>query len=341
MKIPAMPDMVQSLLPAIEAELQHALALLDAPLTLRFHEMLTYHMGWSGEGAGPEAQGKRIRPLLVLLTAASCGGDWRTALPAAAAVELVHNFSLVHDDIQDQSALRRGRETVWKKWGSAHAINAGDALFILAHRSLLGLRGQVPAETAMKAGQTLNDACLALTGGQFMDLSYETRTDLSIEADYWPMIAGKTAALLAACTQIGAITGGADESRQEAYRSYGHFLGIAFQVQDDYLGIWGDSALTGKSTQSDLATGKKSFPVLYGLSKQGEFARRLTNGQVQPEEVSQLAALLAEEGAQLFTQETVDRMTDLAYQSLRAAGPQGDTGQALFWLTDYLLNRQA
>jgi geranylgeranyl diphosphate synthase type I len=276
----------------------------------------------------------------VLLTNAACGASWQLALPAAAAVELIHNFSLVHDDIQDQSELRRGRPATWKKWGPAHAINVGDALFILAHLALLELKERVPLEMAMKAGQIVNDACLALTSGQFMDMSYETRIDLSIEKDYWPMISGKTAALLAACIHVGAVLGNADESAQEAYRSFGHFLGAAFQIQDDYLGIWGDSTLTGKSVESDLVTGKKSLPVLYGLGRNGLFARRWIEGSVRPDEVAHLAEQLATEGAKLFTQETADQMSDLALHSLRAADPQGEAGEALFELTGKLLNRQ-
>jgi geranylgeranyl diphosphate synthase, type I len=333
--------MIEEFLASIETELQRVVAKLDISHTKPFYEMLTYHMGWTGEGAGPEATGKRIRPLLVLLTTAACDASWQSALPAAAAVELIHNFSLIHDDIQDQSELRRGRPAVWNKWGTAHAINAGDALFILAHLAMLELKNHnVPPETAMKAGQIVNDACLALTSGQFMDLSYETRTDLSIEQNYWPMISGKTAALLAACTHVGAVIGGADESTQEAYRSYGNFLGIAFQVQDDYLGIWGDSALTGKSVESDLVTGKKSLPVLYGLAKKGPFAKRWLEGPVRADDVPHLAEQLAAEGARLFTQQTADQMTDLALNSMREADPQGDAGEVLFELTGKLLNRQ-
>lgn len=328
------------MLPAIEAEMQRFVSRLDTPRTQPFHEMLTYHMGWTGEGAGPRATGKRIRPLLVLLTCAACGADWRPALPAAASIELIHNFSLVHDDIQDGSDLRRGRPTLWKQWGMPQAINAGDALFILAQHAILGLQSAFPAETVLKAGEVINAACLSLCCGQYLDIAYEKQSGVSLE-DYWPMIAGKTAALLAACPQIGAILGGADEAAQEAYRSFGHYLGLAFQIQDDYLGIWGDSALTGKSTDSDLVTGKKSFPILYGLSRNGPFARRWQEGPIRPEEAATLAAQLAQESAQLHTQETADQMTDLALASLRAADPQGDAGEALFELTDKLLNRQA
>ena len=128
---------IKTFLPQIEQELQKQVARLDQPRTKPFHEMLTYHMGWTGAGAGPEATGKRIRPVLVLLCAAACGAEWQRALPAAAAIELVHNFSLVHDDIQDNSPKRRGRDTAWVKWGAPMAINEGDALFESAQRPLV------------------------------------------------------------------------------------------------------------------------------------------------------------------------------------------------------------
>jgi geranylgeranyl diphosphate synthase type I len=328
------------MLPAIEGELQRQIKRLDGSRTRPFHEMLTYHMGWTGEGYSSVAQGKRIRPLLVLLTCASCNADWIPALPAAAAVELVHNFSLVHDDIQDNSEKRRGRLSVWKKWGMPQAINAGDALFVLSNQAILDLSTAYPAGTVLKAASILYATCLDLTRGQYLDMSYETRTGVTIE-DYWPMVSGKTASLLAACAALGALLGGVDESAQEAYRSFGHYLGLAFQVQDDLLGIWGDAALTGKSSESDLVTGKKSLPVLYALGKNGSFGQRWAQGSVQPEEVPHLAAQLTKEGAKSFTQETTDRITDLALQSLRAVDPQGESGEALFELVNRLLNRQA
>jgi geranylgeranyl diphosphate synthase type I len=329
-----------SLLPAIEAELQRQVARLEEPRTRPFHEMLTYHLGWTGVGSGLEAQGKRIRPLLVLLTTAACGADWQSALPAAAAVELVHNFSLVHDDIQDHSDKRRGRDTIWVKWGMPQGINAGDALFVLSNQAILDLEPTHPTEIVIKAARILHDTCLQLTCGQYLDMSYEERTDLTIE-DYWPMIGGKTAALLAACCALGSLLSEADEATQETYRNFGHYLGLAFQVQDDMLGIWGDSTLTGKSAESDLVSGKKSLPVLFGLGKEGPFARRWAEGPVHPDEVADLAEQLTAEGARLYTQETDDQMTDLALQSLRMANPQGEAGEALFELANKLLNREA
>jgi geranylgeranyl diphosphate synthase, type I len=332
--------LVDLMLPSIESELQRVISRLDEPHTRPFYEMLTYHMGWSGTNAGPEAAGKRIRPLLVLLTCAACGEKWERVLPAAACIELIHNFSLVHDDIQDRSELRRGRLTIWKKWGIAQGVNVGDALFILAQLALLEIRIEFPPEIVTKSGEIIHQACLALCSGQFLDISYEKRNDLTTE-DYWPMISGKTAALLSACTHIGALLGGAQDPIQDSYRSFGQYLGLAFQVQDDYLGIWGDSNLTGKSIESDLITRKNSLPVLYGLARKGPFANRWKEGAVHPDEVEHLSEQLAEEGSRLFTQETANQMNDLALQSLRAADPQGEAGDALFELTNKLLNRKA
>ena len=329
----------KTLLSHIELELQKQVSRLDQPRTKNFHEMLTYHMGWTGEGAGPEATGKRIRPLLVLLTSSACGANWQFALPAAAAIELVHNFSLVHDDIQDNSSKRRGRDTAWVKWGAPMAINVGDALFVMSSQAIVDLKDSYPAEVVMKAAGILHNTCLDLTRGQYLDMSYEERNDLGVE-DYWHMISGKTSALIAACCHIGALLGGADEEKQEVYRSYGHYLGLAFQVQDDILGIWGDEKVTGKSVASDLVEGKNSLPILAGLEKKGKFAESWAQGPIKPDEVGEVSRLLASEGGLLAAQEAAKQMTDLALMNLREADPQGEAGGALFELTSRLLGRK-
>ena len=326
------------LLSSIESELQEQISRFDTPRTKPFHEMLTYHMGWTGEGAGLEATGKRIRPLLVLLSTSACGADWQPALPAAASIELVHNFSLVHDDIQDNSDKRRGRPTTWVKWGMPMAINVGDALFVMSNQAIMDLKANYPAEVVVRAAEILHNTCLELTRGQFLDMSYEERNDLSVE-DYWPMIAGKTAALLSACCHIGALLGGEDDARQESYRAFGHYLGLAFQVQDDILGIWGNEALTGKSAASDLIEGKNSLPVLAGLGANGQFATRWKQGPIRADEVQELARILASEGSYETASDAAKQMTDLALMSLREADPQGEAGDALFALADKLLKR--
>jgi geranylgeranyl diphosphate synthase type I len=203
---------------------------------------------------------------------------------------------------------------------------------------MMDLKISYPPDIVLKAAEILHNTCLDLTRGQFMDMSYEERNDLVVE-DYWPMISGKTAALLSACCHIGALLGGADDAGQDAYRAFGHYLGLAFQVQDDILGIWGDEALTGKSAASDLIEGKNSLPVLAGLGANGSFASRWKRGPIRSDEVQELARVLASEGGYETATDAARQMTDLALMSLRGADPRGEAGDALFDLTDRLLKR--
>jgi geranylgeranyl diphosphate synthase type I len=341
-------NLQQSMLDAIEVELKRQVSRLDEPRTKAFHEMLTYHMGWTGEGAGAQATGKRIRPLITLLSVASINSkengkrtdiNWLHAVSIAAAIELVHNFSLVHDDIQDNSELRRGRKTAWVKWGAPMAINVGDALFVIANQAALSLKEHYPAEMVVRASSLMNDCCLELTQGQFLDMSYEERTDLKID-DYWPMIGGKTSALLSVCTQIGALLGYAQEKEVELYRLFGYNLGLAFQVQDDILGIWGNEALTGKSAASDLVEGKNSLPVLFALEKNGEFARRWRQGPITANEVAAVAAMLENEGGKAYAEKMSEELTQKALGYLNEANPQGEAGEAILGLANMLLKRK-
>ncbi|MBL6980203.1 MAG: polyprenyl synthetase family protein [Anaerolineales bacterium] len=329
---------IDEYLPAIETELQHIIGTTKTEHYHGLHEMLAYAMGWKGEGAGPRARGKRVRPLLVLLTNASAGGSWEKALPAAAAVELVHNFSLIHDDIEDNSPLRRGRPTVWKLWGIAQAINTGDTMFTLAQQAVTLLKATTTPTITLEATQLIQQTCLHLTQGQFLDISYEDRADLVIE-DYWPMVRGKTAALLATSTELGALVANVDSETRNAYHNFGCNLGLAFQAQDDYLGIWGDTEITGKSVASDLVECKKSLPVLYGLGKNGAFAERWRSGPITQEEVPEIAHQLELEGGRAFTKSEAERLTARALQDLEDADPQGDAGDALSELANKLLKR--
>ncbi len=329
-----------NILPAIEKELQRQVNRFDQADTEPFRDMLAYHMGWTGEDAGSKATGKRIRPLLMLLVVGACGAGWLRAVAPAAAVELIHNFSLVHDDIEDNSPARRGRPTVWRKFGVPMAVNAGDSLFTIANLAVLDAAANYPADVVLRAAGVLQSACLSLTRGQFLDMSYEKRTDLSVE-DYWPMVDGKTAALLSACSEMGAIFGGADEERIEHYAAFGRNLGLAFQVQDDILGIWGDEGQTGKSAASDLVEGKNSLPVLHGLSHSAQFAERWAAGPVTLDETPRLAQTLKDAGAYAYCEQEAARLTSLAMKSLTAAKPHGDAGTALAELAQTLLQRRA
>lgn len=326
-----MPNLDRAqLIAAIEDDLRAVVQHANGPGLGELHTMLAYHLGWEGEGAGPKATGKRVRPLLVLLTCAAGGGDWQQALPAASAVELIHNFSLIHDDIQDDSEQRRGRPTLWRKWGVPQAINAGDAMFALAHLSLEHLEGDI----CLQAVQLLPRVSLELTQGQYLDLAYEGRQDLTLE-DYWPMVHGKTAVLLSACARLGALAAGATKTDLEAYAEFGHKLGLAFQAHDDILGIWGDERQTGKSAYSDLRSGKKSLPVLYGLEHSQAFkALWLSEGK---QDVAALADLLRETGALDFAEQTARDLTDEALKALETARPKD--GQALQELAQELVCR--
>ncbi|MDT8896797.1 MAG: polyprenyl synthetase family protein [Thermanaerothrix sp.] len=325
--------------PQLEALLQE---ILDYPILKDYPGMaaiLRYHMGWEGEGAGQAAQGKRLRPMLLLLVTEAVGGDWGKALPAAAAVELLHNFSLIHDDIEDRSPMRRGRPTVWARWGEAQAINAGDAMFAAAFMALSRLQQTLSPNAYFRSQALFIETCLRLTGGQHLDIAFEQDREISFE-HYWTMIAGKTAALIQTCAHLGALIGGAEESVQHAFASYGNALGLCFQVVDDWLGIWGSAALTGKSTESDLVSGKKTLPVVLGLARNGRFAQRWREGQIQPHEASVLAQWLIEEGVQHQTELEADRLTREALEWLERTELENEVMVALRELTHSLLSRQ-
>jgi geranylgeranyl diphosphate synthase type I len=340
MSLNSLEDITQSYLVAIENELQQAVDRANEFGNPKLHDMLAYHMGWKGNRNISEARGKRIRPLLVLLACSAAGGDWSKALPGATAVELVHNFSLIHDDIEDHSPLRRGRPTVWKKWGIPQAINTGDAMFALAHMEAVRLANTVSASIGLKAVEILQRTCLHLTQGQYLDLSYESRNNLTLD-EYWLMVEGKTAALMSASTELGALAAFSNAQTSNIYREFGRLIGLAFQVQDDLLGMWGNSTVTGKSSQSDLVTGKITLPVVYGLSINREFAKRWNLGPIKPNEVTEIIQLLELEGGNDYAQVQVTRLLNEALSTLEKAHPIGIAGSALRNLAVNLVNRQS
>jgi len=330
---------MQEMRPSIEEELQQTLNHLFSGDCEELQTMMAYHMGWEGAGEGDDAQGKRIRPILLLLCTEAAGASWREGLPAAAAVEYLHSFSLIHDDIQDQSPLRRGRETIWKRWGIAQAVNAGDFMFAMAHLAMLRPGTPISAEVVIRASQILHHTSIQLTKGQFLDMSYEKQRNVPLE-NYWPMISGKTAALIGCCTEIGALMGGADEPALRAFREFGIYLGLAFQVQDDWLGIWGDTALTGKSIESDLVSGKKTLPILFSLSLKEKFSKRWHSGPIQPEEVTDLARLLSEEGVKEYVEKKSTELTNNALSKIEICAINSEAKNALCELAILLTTRR-
>jgi geranylgeranyl diphosphate synthase type I len=301
---PAMRDDLQQFmgewLPPLENEMQSVLASGEESVAPHY-AMMQYHMGWVDEHFAPSRlpAGKRLRPLLCLLACAEVGGDPAQALPAAAAVEILHNFSLVHDDIEDGDEVRRHRQTVWKLWGEPLAINVGDGMFALAFAAMQRLEGRgVPLPGVLAVLNVFTTTCVALTEGQYLDMSFERRACLTVE-EYLRMIAGKTAALVGASIAIGAHIGGAQPAQAQALQRFGQEIGLAFQIQDDLLGIWGDPALTGKAAGNDILRKKKSYPMLHALNhpQSGPAMAALLAGEVTPAHLPEALDLLAQSGA--------------------------------------------
>ncbi len=217
-------------------------------------EMIRHHMGWEQPGGA----GKALRPTLCLAVCDGLSGRWQRAAGAAAAVELVHNFSLIHDDIQDRDVVRRHRATVWARFGMAQAINAGDALLALAQRTILG---SSPSLARHRASVALAHATARMVEGQVLDLTHEGRLDGGLKT-YLMMVRRKTGALMGCALELGAIFAGASNATGVKLRGAGEAIGMAFQIRDDILGIWGDPARTGKPQASDLRQRKASYPVL-------------------------------------------------------------------------------
>lgn len=220
--------------------------------------ILAYHVGLADEhGGSADGVGKLLRPSLVLFVAEQLGASPSDALPAAVGLELIHNFSLIHDDIQDGDTVRRGRPTVWSMWGVNEAINAGDLMHTLAVQAAI-------ASSATCAALLLS-ATAAMIEGQSMDLSFETQwVDLN---EYLEMIDRKTGALIVAAFDLGGAIAGADRTTQAALTKLGRAIGRAFQIQDDMLGIWGDADVVGKPHASDIRQRKKSYPTLLAFER--------------------------------------------------------------------------
>jgi geranylgeranyl diphosphate synthase type I len=292
------------------------------PSTHGLYEMIRYHLALDGSGA---SGGKRMRPLLGLLAYASIAGDHRRALPGAAAVELGHNFSLVHDDIEDGDRERRHRPTLWAIHGVPQAINAGDTLLSLSRIALhrltdLGFSDAV----VLRLMRLYDETCLALCEGQYIDIATSgSDTPMSVDR-YFDMIGRKTAALIAAAIEAGALLATDDETVIRRYRAFGWALGIAFQLNDDLLGIWGAERTTGKAP-SDVAHRKKTLPVIYAMERASPDDRvRLVElyGRAEPgaAEVDEIVAILERVGARQYTRDEARRYRDEALAELDAAG---------------------
>lgn len=300
-------------------------------------DIFKFQMGWNEQSG---KRGKRIRPLMLLLTVDGFKKNWNKAIPAAIALELIHNYSLIHDDIEDNSKLRRGVETVWVKWGQPQGINSGDAMLNLAFSVLWELESDYSQQTVMETMKTLQQYSMDLTKGQYLDIDFETQSKVTI-GDYLDMVEGKTCSLFKAALEIGAILGDASAQDRLQLRKCGSLFGMAYQIQDDWLGIWGNESVTGKSNQSDLLERKKTYPVILGLQKNQQFLK-LWN---QTEDNDQLPILemtkaLEEEGIKQATESEFNRVYEEAFSLLKLLGKKYKEFEGLSDFIRLLLKRQ-
>jgi len=316
----------------IEPVLLDAVATLDgrAPLLTG---MVRYHLGYAGRDLQPldrraVDRGKRMRPAVALLAAGAAGGEPRAAAPVGAALELLHNFSLIHDDIQDESPTRRHRPTVWSLWGVGQAINAGDALFAVAHLPLYRLASStVTADLSLRLLEAFDRMTIAIVEGQTLDLSFEARPDVLAGA-YLEMIAGKTAAIVRFAAWAGALLGGADDATASRWAEFGLALGLGFQVRDDLLGVWGAQEATGKAPADDVRRRKQSLPILIlrdrlDDAERAELDRLYAAPNVDHAGVAQVLALLEREAVRQEVEAVIANYHDRAIAALLDAAQPG------------------
>lgn len=262
--------------------------------------MLLRHFGYARYG--PARRGKRLRPQMVLRVAASEGADVENALDAAVAVEIFHNYSLVHDDIEDRDELRHGRRTLWSAYGVPQAINAGDAMCALSFLSLEHAGGRLDPRRVLQMIALLHEAHAVMCEGQSLDLRFETETQVDLDG-YHRMIECKTAQLFDASCRLGAHAAGCDEDEVAGYGAVGRAYGMAFQIRDDVSGIWSSVNETGKITGSDVARRKWTFPVVWAIAQPRSPARDVVAAAyalgrpLEPAEVARVVAALDELGA--------------------------------------------
>ena len=289
-----------------------------------------------------KAGGKMLRPAICLITAEAVGGKKENALKAGSAIELIHTFSLIHDDIMDDDDMRRGMPSVHKVWGEDVAILAGDTLFSKAFEIIINSEGTSHSQNN-RALATVADACVKICEGQASDMSFEDRFDVS-EDEYMEMIFKKTGALIAAATKVGAIMGGASDEVIDAMYEYGRLIGLAFQIQDDYLDLASDEETLGKPIGSDIAKGKMTIIAIKGLSSAGDDKDRLleilkdeNNSQ---DDIDLAIEILTKCGA-------IEYARNLALDSVNQAKevleilPDSSSKQVLVDIADFVLERHS
>ena len=286
--------------------------------------------------------GKRVRPLLCLLACRLYSDNIAIALPIARALEVFHNFTLLHDDLMDKSPIRRGQPTVYRKWNDNTAILSGDAMSIEAYRSLEGIENP---QLLFKVLPFFNKMAIEICKGQQYDMDFEEREHVSV-AEYIEMIRLKTAVLLGAALRLGALAAGAYDSDAQILDEVGQALGLAFQIQDDYLDVYGDEKTFGKPIGGDIMNGKKTLMLLYTQAKleredRAELDRLMQLGQEHKEErISGVRRLYDKAGTPIYAQHEIERLTQEALTKLRGLGLKQERLEPLYQLFDKLTTRK-
>jgi geranylgeranyl diphosphate synthase type I len=305
-------------------------------------DMLRTALGWTD--GGMPTLGKSLRPTLCLLTCESLGGDVHMAMPVAVAVELVHSFSLIHDDIEDGDEMRHHRPSLWTLYGRGPAVLAGAALWTVAYETLSRSHERgLSAERTLAARKVLNDACREMIEGQHLDLTYELRTDVTLP-EYIEMVERKSAALLGAAVQLGAIVAGADDEESARFASFGREIGLAFQIRDDILGIWGEGSATGKPVGADIARKKKSLPVVHALQQVVGPDRDLLRGvyakpEVDDEDVFSVLDVLQRWNCRYFAQGLAEDYRARAMNALARTSIPAEARRGFDELNSFILER--
>lgn len=334
MSSPAILNRARTLL---EPSLRSAVAQLDPHLLTP----ITYHLGFTdADGTPIEAgSGKGIRSALAFLGAEAVGAPAETALPGAVAVELIHNFSLIHDDIMDGDRVRRHRPTVWDVFGVADAIIVGDALHTLAFEQLLIDPTQVPA---MTAGVRLAQATSAMIAGQAQDVALDRQPAATLD-ECLIMEGNKTGALLAQSVAIGAVLGEGTDDEVAALERYGSSLGLAFQAVDDVLGIWGDPAVTGKPAGHDIRERKKSMPIAMAMESGAEIANVVNAAYASEPSAAQietLASALDQAGIRAAVNALAEKLLTTAIEALAVPSLDSSTVAELTGLANFVASRE-
>ncbi len=338
-----LPSVFQRHHESINASLRDRLSVDDSFV----YSMLRYNMGWSDTDGVPisATEGKAFRPTLCLLACEAVGGNFERALPAAIALELIHNFSLIHDEIQDRDEIRHHRPTLWAVWGDPKALVAGNVLRVIADTSLEQLPAvNVPFADIVSINEVITEACLEMIEGQYLDMAYEGRSDIGMNS-YLTMIARKTGALIRAPMHVGAIIGTDDQLVIQAFRECGRALGYVFQIRDDVLGIWGDQETTGKPVGADIRRKKNSMPIVHAMSQadgvEKQTLQRIYSQEVVGDtEVDIVLDIMDGLGSQKYAHTLADQHCQFGLQSLDSIEISPDARNDIEELSIFLLERQ-